>query len=487
MVLSGGSVAGTVGRFASVLFTASVFCFAAEWPRFRGPNGSGVAEASDLPAEIGPEKNVAWKTGMLPGYSSPVVKESSVFVTAYDGLKLYTLSIDRRTGKTNWRVEAPKHLTEKPKHPNSPASPSPVTDGRNVYVFFDNFGLVSYGPNGKERWRHPLGPFNLPYGSGSSPVLASDTLVMLCDQDSGSFLLALDKDTGKQRWRTDRSEFTHGFSSPVIYWPAKGPAEIIVSGSYQLAAYDANSGRKLWWVNGMAWQAKSVPVIHADMLYVHSWMASLAELGHKEITATWEETLKTSDKDGDGFISQQESQDPSLTKIWFLYDLDKDDKLGPTDWKYLRARSGAKNGLYAIRPGGRGDVTDTHVVWRYEKGLPNIPSPLHYKGVLYLLREGGILTSFDPANGSVLKQARIEGAIDAYFAAPVAGDNKIITASKDGKVAVIKPGAEWEIISVNSFEEEIWATPAIAGKQLFIRTQKALYCFEKNNEKPVRP
>jgi outer membrane protein assembly factor BamB len=122
-------------------------------------------------------------------------------------------------------------------------------------------------------------------------------------------------------------------------------------------------------------------------------------------------------------------------------------------------------------------------LWRYDKGLPNIPSPLLYKDVLYMLREGGILTSFNPKDGSVLKQGRVEGAVDAYFASPIAADGKIFTASKDGKLAVIKPGAQWETGAVGDFKEEIWSTPAAAGKQLFVRTNKALYCFEATLDK----
>ena len=207
-------------------------------------------------------------------------------------------------------------------------------------------------------------------------------------------------------------------------------------------------------------------------------MASLEELGHKTVHDTWEQTLAAHDKDKDGRISKAEAPDESLTKIWFLYDLDKDGYLDAKDWQYLLARNNTKNGLYAIKLGGRGDVTKSHVVWRHEKGLPNIPSPLVYQNVLFMLREGGILTSFNPMDGHIYKQGRVEGAVDTYFASPVLADGKLITASRDGKVAVIKPAPQWEVMSVGDFGEEIWATPAAADGQLFVRTQKALYCFE---------
>jgi outer membrane protein assembly factor BamB len=123
-------------------------------------------------------------------------------------------------------------------------------------------------------------------------------------------------------------------------------------------------------------------------------------------------------------------------------------------------------------------VTYTHVLWKYDKGLPNIPSPLLYRDVLYVLREGGILTTLDPKTGAVLKQARIDGALGSYFASPVAADGKIFTASQEGKVAVLNAGRQWTVASVNNFDEEIWSTPAMAGNQVIIRTQNALYCFK---------
>jgi outer membrane protein assembly factor BamB len=161
-----------------------------------------------------------------------------------------------------------------------------VTDGTNVYVFFENFGLISYAPDGKERWRFATGPLNLPYRAGTSPVLRESTVLLQMDQDSGSYLVALDKDTGQARWKTERPHATHGFSSPVIYQPAKGRAEVIASGAYELNGYDLETRKKPWWVSGMSWQAKSVPVVAQDVVYVHSWMASLSQLGHREISAS---------------------------------------------------------------------------------------------------------------------------------------------------------------------------------------------------------
>src|SRR5439155_15144126 len=130
--------------------------------------------------------------------------------------KIETICLERATGKVLWRRDVPRPRRQPLQPNNSPASPSAVTDGKNVYVFFTDFGLISFGPDGQERWRHPLGPFNNPFGMGASPVLAGNTLLMNCDSETGSFLIAVDKDTGAQKWRVERPDATRGFSTPLL-------------------------------------------------------------------------------------------------------------------------------------------------------------------------------------------------------------------------------------------------------------------------------
>ncbi|MGH9722450.1 MAG: PQQ-binding-like beta-propeller repeat protein, partial [Bryobacteraceae bacterium] len=256
-----------------------------------------------------------------------------------------------------------------------------------------------------------------------------------------------------------------------------GPAQIIVSGSFRITAHAAGTGDMAWWLDGMAWQAKSTPVLDGDMLYVHSWMASPAELGLPSVVPPFAQVLKDKDADKDGRLSKAESPDPEMTKIWFLIDLDKDGSLDEREWKFHQARASARNGLFAIQLGGKGDLTGKAIRWRHEKSLPNIPSPLLYKDVLYVLREGGIVTTLNPTTGAVLKQGRLEGALDPYYASPVAADGKVYMVSMNGMLSVIKAGGQWELLAVSDLGEECWATPAIADGRIYVRTEGALYCF----------
>jgi outer membrane protein assembly factor BamB len=455
--------------------------FASDWTRFRGPNGTGVSDSKDLPLEYGPAHNVIWKVDLLPGYSSPVVGDDRIFVTGFEKDDLYTIAIDRKSGKTLWRQLAPRQRPLTKYGVNTPVSPTPVTDGKNVYVFFETVGLVSYGADGNERWSVPLGPFSLPYGFGSSPILVGDKVLMLVDADVDSFLLAVSAKDGKQIWKTPRPGVTHGFSTPVVYQPKTGPQQVIVSGSYNLVSYSVDTGEKLWWVGGMAWQAKSTPVVQGDMVYVHSWMADMSGIGLPAKLDSFDDVLKSNDKDHDGKLSSEEIPYDVMRKLMFLFDLNHDQFIDRAEWDNMLARNTAKNGVYAVKiDGKRGDVSSTNVLWRYDKALPNIPSPLLYQNVLYILREGGILTSLNPATGEIIKQGRVKDATDSYFASPVAADGKIFLFSESCKFAVLKAGGEWEELGVYDFDEaECRATPAIVGSNVFVRTRNALYCFGK--------
>jgi outer membrane protein assembly factor BamB len=473
----------------AIVFASALTSFASdEWSQFRGPNGTGVSETKGLPSEFGPNKNVVWKTALPPGHSSPVLTRDRIFVTAHDKEKLFVISLDRQTGKILWQREAPRGQAGRLQNVNGPASPSPVTDGTNVYVFFQDFGMISYDAAGKERWKLPLGPFNMFYGFGASPILVDDKIILPVDQDNPtSYLLAVDKDSGKVRWKIDRPIVISGYSTPIVYKPAQGPKQIIVPESFQLSAYSVADGTRVWWVRGLACEMKSIASHDSEYLYINGWGFPQNQPGKQVPTISFEEGLAAYDKDKDQLITKAEiaaaagtaTMDKMLNAAFEAFDMNRDEKLDERDWEVFRAMMASENGLLAIKMGGKGDQTANAIRWRYTKPVPQVPSTLLYQGVLYMINDSGILISFDPATGNVIKQGRLHGAIDKYFSSPVAADDKVYLIGQGGQVSVLKAGGDWQVLAVNELDDECFATPAIADGHIYIRTRSALYSFGK--------
>lgn len=478
---------------AGIAAVLGVSLSAAEnWVRFRGPNGTGVSAAKNLPVEFGPDSHVKWKTPLPPGHSSPVFTDSHIFLTAHsaekDAYKLFVIGLERKSGRQLWQHEIPRRQTGRRENANGPASPSPVTDGANVYFFFQDFGLISYTADGKERWRMPLGPFNMFYGFGASPILEDGKLILAVDQDTDPHLLAIDARSGKPLWRVSRPHVISGYSTPTIWRPKTGPAQILIPESFQLTAYSIADGTQLWWVRGLACEMKSVASIDDDTLYVNGWGFGQNQAGTQIPTIDFAEGLKRFDANGDGFVGRDEVTQPGTERMdrmlrpeagFDAFDGNRDGKLDAKDWGVFRAMLAAENGLVAIRLGGSGDMTGTAVKWKYLRPVPQVPSTVLYEGVLYMVNDSGILISFDPATGTVIKQGRLKGAIDKYFASPIGADGKVWLVSQDGTVSVVTAKGDWEVLQVNALDDEVFATPVPADGELFIRTRSALYNFAK--------
>jgi outer membrane protein assembly factor BamB len=449
-----------------------------EWTRFRGPNGGGVADAASPPTQLDPS-SARWRTPLPAGHSSPVLTEDRIYLTGHEDGRLLTIALDRSSGEVLWRREAPRPREEGFHDKNGPASPSPATDGRNVYVFFGDFGLISYGPDGDERWRLSLGPFSIPNGHGSSPILAGGRLVLQVDQDRGSFVMAVDPGDGTVLWRTERTEVTHGYSTPVAFTPEGEPPQVILVGSYLATSYELESGRKRWWSRGPTWQVKTSPTVDDTTVYVSAW-APGADTGERQQLPPFAEAIERGDGDGDGKISEPEAVAGGWRHSggWGLVDLDDDERLNEREWAFFRARRSSHNTTLAIRPGSRtGDITADAVLWTYEKAVPTVSSPLLYDGLVYTIKDGGILTALDAETGAVVKQARVKGAVDKFYSSPIAAPGRIYLVSEGGTASVVEPGADWTLLASSELGEPCYATPAVGGDTLYVRTAGHLYAF----------
>jgi outer membrane protein assembly factor BamB len=448
-----------------------------DWSRFRGPNGSGISTATGIPIEFGKETNLVWRLPLPPGHSSPIVWKDRIYLTTVKGDALFTVAIDRERGRILWETQAPSPARPPVDKRNNPASPSPAVEDGSIYVFFQDFGLLAYDEAGSERWRVPLGPFDNIYGMGASPVIVGELVLLSVDQSTSSYLLAVDKRTGRERWRTPRPEAKSGHATPIVWTDPTGRAQVLLPGSFLLTGYDAQTGEKLWWVRGLSFEIKSTPVISDGVLFINGYGAPENDPGNKINVPPSDEVWPAADADGNGLISKGEFPKYSAG-FWFgVADLDHSGGLSKDEWEYYRAALDSENGLLAIRLGGAGDTTEQAVMWRYHRSIPQLPSPLVYEGVLWMVNDGGIVTTIDPKTGDLIKQGRLMGALGAYYASPVAADGHVFFVSERGAVSVMPPTGDLTPIRVNDLAEDVYATPAFADGRIYIRTVEALYAF----------
>jgi outer membrane protein assembly factor BamB len=465
---------------SNIIIRILVFCvacttqtFASDWTRFRGPNGTGVSADRQLPAAIDRHKNVVWSAKTPGGNSSPIIAGRRVFLTAHEGDQRVVLCYNSATGKRLWRKSITRTRTESFHPVNGPATPTPASDGRNIFVFFPEIGLIAYDRDGNQLWRTPLGPFASIQGMAASPLYTDGRIALLVDTPYEAYLAAFDAKTGKQAWRTERSTGVLGsYATPTCFMPAGEPTQIVVAGSMELTGYEAKTGERLWWARGVTVFPQAPPFVVGDSVYTVE-PAGIA-------WPPFGEVLGMFDKDKNGRIEVKEAASDS-SWAGSLKSVDKNLGNGDnivTDEEYAKASTGESQGggLIRTRIGGQGDVSSRNVVWRHTKGMPSLTGALLYQNVLYVIRNG-IVSTFDPETGKLLRQERVKDAPGDYYASPVAGDGKIYLANLDGKVTVLKAKADWQILSTGDLDEQVIATPAIADARVYIRTATTLYCF----------
>jgi outer membrane protein assembly factor BamB len=278
---------------------------------------------------------------------------------------------------------------------------------------------------------------------------------------------------GKVRWKTARPEAHSGHSTPILYTPRGEKTEIIVPGSFLLTSYAVDTGEKIWWVGGLCFEMKSTPVVHGDTLYINGFGTPQNQPGSQPVIEPFAEIVRQY-ADPAGVVTLARLPN-GRARSWI--DLDGNAAVSSNEWDYYRAAMASENGMLAIRLGGRGDMTKASVRWKYHKAVPQLPSPIVYGNVVYMVNDGGIVTALNPETGAELGQGRLKGAIDHYYASPIAADGKIYMLSEKGKVAVLAPGGSLEPVAVSDLGDDIYATPAISNGRIYLRTRGWLYCF----------
>jgi outer membrane protein assembly factor BamB len=420
------------------------------WPSFRGPQASGVADGQQLPDRWdGPSRrNIRWRTA-IPGlaHSSPVVWGDRIFVTTAvssapgasfrPGLygdgdasedrswhKWMLLALDKRTGAIAWeRVAYEGEPIDKRHIKSTYASATPATDGRIVIASYGSQGVYAYDVDGNFLWkvdlgRLDMGAYDIPtyeWGPASSPVLWNGLVLLQCDTQADSFLLALDAETGKTVWKTDRDEFP-AWGTPTVALTPAGP-ELVTNASKFIRGYDPKTGKELWRLGGSSKITAPTPVY------------------------------------GDGLFVIASGRAPERP-------------------------------LFAVRPGARGDLTlrsgETArggVAWSRTGRGSYMPTPLIYKGILYVLANNGVFDAYDLQTGQEIYRQRLPHLGSGFSASPVAADGRIYLSNEDGEMLVVAAGRDFSHLATNVMGELLMATPALSGGVMYVRSATSLFAI----------
>ena len=442
-----------------------------DWPQFRGPESNPVGKHAKLADRWSKTENVEWSRE-IPGrgWSSPIVTGGKVYVTSvttegkskppqigtdYSNeyaaelqkqglsqaeimkrlterdielpkevmLHYFVYRLDLKSGKIEWQKEFYKGQPPGGRHrKNSFVSETPVTDGKFIYVFVGNLGLWAFDLKGKQVWTTPLeaNPIYLDFGTGGSPALVGNLLVVVSDNEKQQYIAAFDKRTGKQVWRTNRdiakgSPIRSGWSTPYI-WRHGTNTEIVAMGPGEAISYDL-AGKELWRLSGMAGNAIPTPFAYDGLLYLNA---------------------------GAGRT---------------LYAI----------------RPGAKGDISLKKD----QVSNEHIVWAQERAGTYLPSSLAYEGAIYALTHTGILTRFDAKTGKQIYKTRIDPRATAFTTSPWAYNGKLFCLSEEGQTFVIAAGEEFKLLHVNDLDDFTMASPALVGERLLIRTEQRLYSIRR--------
>ncbi|MDZ4402452.1 PQQ-binding-like beta-propeller repeat protein [Prosthecobacter sp.] len=463
-------------KHLSLVFSilASTCLAESNWPQFRGEGGLGIGSGKP-PVEFSSE--MKWQVEVPLGHSSPCIWGGKIALTGLDGGKLVTFCLNRADGRELWRVAAPAEKIEGAHRIGSPAAPTCCTDGERLIAYFGSYGVLAYDWNGKELWKKPLPAPVVEFGTSASPIIADGKVIIVADQDVGSYMIALDVKTGAEVWRVDRSEFRRGFSTPFV-WKHDVIEELIVCGSLWTRSYDLKDGKQRWSVRGMARVSNASPVAADGVLLLVSWNVGGDDDDRVEMEPH-ETFVAAHDADKDGLLTLAEFPTGKIKDRYSQIDADKDGKVTKAEYEVIRGMfADAVNQLFAIKPGGSGDITDTHVVWQVNKHLPYVSSPIVANGRVFTMKGGGLASAYDAKSGSPIYQAeRVEAAGD-YYASAVTADGRIYITSQRGTVVVLDAKSDKLIVLArNDLKASVFASPAIVDGVIYIRTDKHLFAF----------
>ena len=404
---------------------------------FRSDEGMAGSGVGPLPDNFDAPGVLRWRVEVDPGHSTPILVNGKIFITTCraGSKELATVALDEKDGRLLWRSALAVTRVEQTHQIGSPATATPACDGQRVFVFFGSYGLICHDLDGKKLWEHRMGPFQDEYGAGSSPVLVDDKVILSQDHDKDSFVAAFDCATGRMIWKSARPDAVRSYSTPAV-WTRNGRKELLVAGALELTSYDPANGERLWRVNGLARIVIPTPVPAAEMVYMASWSPG-GDAGRRLALDPWPAALAKWDRNHDGKLARAEVDDREVLDRFYRIDLDQSGLLDEKEWdRHAEVFRRAQNAILALRPAGRGELNESAVVWKYQRGVPYVSTPLLDEGVLWMVKDGGIVTKLEADSGRMLQEERLPG-LGGYYASPV-----------------------------------------IDRDRIFLRSEKALYCFQ---------
>ena len=390
----------------------------ADWPQFRGPDGQGHSNAKDLALTWSETSNIKWKRAIEgTAWSSPVIQDNQIWLTSATekGKTLVVICLDRVSGRQLHHLTPFSAITPVGLHSkNSYASPTPIIEGNRIYVHFGPYGTACLETNGKVVWKTRL-PHKTYYGPSSSPVLIDDLLIVQCHGTDVRFVTALDKKTGKARWTR-----THEALSPKLKSHNSESTPLVIQTA---------TGRQL--ICNVAGHVLAYDPLTGESLWS---------------------------------VRQQENY-AQVPRPVFGHDL------------VFTAGGYFSPVVFAIRPAGTGDITESHVVWSVRKAVPNNPSPLLVGDELYMVSDKGIASCLDARTGALRWRERLGG---NFSASPISADGRIYFFSEEGVTTVLAPGRHFRKLATNKLDGQIMASPAISGTAIYLRTDQHLYCIDRS-------
>lgn len=471
---------------------------AEDWPQFRGPNCTGISSSTKpLPVRFSATENVRWSAKLGDGIGCPVVAAGRVFTSGMiDDETVGLFAFDAVSGHKLWERRWPTGSLVEVQKFNSHASTTPAADAERVYFYFSTLGMLAVDARtGADIWHRklPVPYFVFKWGPGISPVLYQNMVLFVQDDDLNPAFYAIDKRSGKILWKDTRNLQAVNYTHPVICKTKTGD-EIVLGGTGSLIGYDPATGQRIWRARTLLRNHKTTPVSLGGTIYISLQSSGIANqwLATADQAETGNNDGKLTKAEMQAFVGEVKIPEAFFKKTFDRGDLNKDGALEgreldiaflhPDNFAGARfdADDPADEYILAVRGGGRGDVTETHLLWKHRtKYTDHIVSPLVIDGRMLLVKGGGIATCFETKSGQPLWGPKRIQNVSEYFASPIYGDGKIYIAGENGNVVVLANETELKILAKNDMGDAILGTPAIADGRLFIRTRGRLFCVGK--------